>query len=196
MSGNEKFNIENSIQESIKAKISLIEIQDEINKSIEIIYKKIKTGGKILLCGNGGSAADAQHLVAEFLVRLRPHVNRMSIPALTLATDTSTITACGNDYSFDEIFSRNLSSLGNSKDVLIVISTSGNSNNLIKALKIAKRKKIFSIGFLGCKGGKMKNICNIPLIVDHQITARIQEAHILLGHHIFESVENLLIKKS
>ena len=196
MSGNEKFNIENSIQESIKAKISLIEIQDEINKSIEIIYKKIKTGGKILLCGNGGSAADAQHLAAEFLVRLRPHVNRMSIPALTLATDTSTITACGNDYSFDEIFSRNLSSLGNSKDVLIVISTSGNSNNLIKALKIAKRKKIFSIGFLGCKGGKMKNICNIPLIVDHQITARIQEAHILLGHHIFESVENLLIKKS
>ena len=84
--------------------------------------------------------------------------------------------------------------MGNTKDVLIVISTSGNSNNLVKALKVAKRKKIFSIGFLGCKGGKMKNFCNLPLIVNHQITARIQETHILIGHHIFENVENLLIK--
>ena len=168
----------------------------EINKSIQLIYKKLINGGKVILCGNGGSAADAQHLAAEFLVRLRPKVNRHSIPAITLATDTSTITACGNDYSFDDLFARNLSSLGNKRDVLIVISTSGNSKNVIKALKVAKNKKISTIGFLGCKGGKMKKLCDIPLIVNHNITARIQEAHIFLGHHIFESVENLLIKKT
>ena len=191
-----KNNIENSLQDSIKAKISLIEIQSEINKSIQLIYKKLINGGKVILCGNGGSAADAQHLAAEFLVRLRPKVNRHSIPAITLATDTSTITACGNDYSFDDLFSRNLSSLGNKRDVLIVISTSGNSNNVIKALKVAKNKKISTIGFLGCKGGKMKKLCDIPLIVNHNVIARIQEAHIFLGHHIFESVENLLIEKT
>ena len=129
------------MQDSIKAKISLIEIQSEINKSIQLIYKKLINGGKVILCGNGGSAADAQHLAAEFLVRLRPKVNRHSIPAITLATDTSTITACGNDYSFDDLFARNLSSLGNKRDVLIAISTSGNSKNVIKALKVAKNKK-------------------------------------------------------
>ena len=116
-----KNNIENSLQDSINAKISLIEIQSEINKSIQLIYKKLINGGKVILCGNGGSAADAQHLAAEFLVRLRPKVNRHSIPQTTLATDTSTITACGNDYSFDDLFARNLSSLGNKRDVLIAI---------------------------------------------------------------------------
>ena len=192
--GKDQSNLENSLQESIKAKITLLDIKEDINKSIKMIYKKIKLGGKVLLCGNGGSAADAQHLAAEFLVRLRPNVNRASIPALTLAQDTSTITACGNDYSYEDIFARNLSSLGSRNDVLIVISTSGNSKNIIKALKEAKRKNIFSIGFLGCDGGKIKKFCNIPLIINHNTTARIQESHIFMGHHIFESVENLLIK--
>ncbi len=187
--------LEKSLHDSIKAKVSIIQIHDEVKKAIQQIYNRIKKGGKVILCGNGGSAADAQHLAAEFLVRLRPKVNRQSIPAITLATDTSTITACGNDYSFEDIFSRNLSSLGNNKDVLIVISTSGNSKNIIQALKVARKKKILSIGFLGCNGGKMKNLCDIPLLIDHQVTARIQEAHIFLGHHIFESVEDQLIRK-
>ena len=104
-------------------------------------------GGKILLCGNGGSAADAQHLSAEFLVRLDPKRNRTPIPAISLATDISTITACSNDFTFDRIFSRNLEALGSRNDILIAISTSGKSKNIIEALKVAKKKKILSVGF-------------------------------------------------
>ena len=111
---------------------------------IEIICQKIINGGKILLCGNGGSAADAQHLAAEFLVRLRPNINRPPIPAISLALDSSTLTACGNDYSFSDIFARNLEALGTSKDVLIAISTSGNSKNIIKTLKKQERKTFFN----------------------------------------------------
>jgi D-sedoheptulose 7-phosphate isomerase len=186
--------LKKTILESTKVKQSLIFIEKEINFAIDIITKKIKNGGKVFLCGNGGSAADAQHLAAEFLVRLRPHVNRYPIPALSLATDTSTLTACSNDYSFTKIFSRNLQALGSSKDVLIALSTSGNSLNILDALKVAKKKKIFTIGFLGNKGGKAKKLCNIKLIVQSNLTTRIQESHIFLGHYIIESVENKLLK--
>ena len=147
-----------------------------------------------MLCGNGGSAADAQHLAAEFLIRLKPDINREPIPAIALAQDTSTITACGNDYKFQDHFARILYALGDKNDVLIVISTSGNSKNIINVLRQAKKKKIFSIGFLGNLGGKAKKLCNISLIVDSKITARIQESHIFLGHYIFEKVENELLK--
>ena len=190
----DKNNYNISIKEHLKTINCLKKLYPQVNRTIKKLHKCLKSGNKILICGNGGSAADAQHLAAEFLVRLRPNVNRASIPALTLAQDTSTITACGNDYSYEDIFARNLSSLGSRNDVLIVISTSGNSKNIIKALKEAKRKNIFSIGFLGCDGGKIKKFCNIPLIINHNTTARIQESHIFMGHHIFESVENLLIK--
>ena len=127
-------------------------------------------GGKVLLCGNGGSAADAQHLAAEFLVRLRPHVNREPLPALSLAMDTSTITACANDFSFKYLFSRNLKALGSKNDILIVISTSGNSKNILEVLKEAK-KKIFSIAFLGNNGGKAKKISDLNLIIPSKTTA-------------------------
>ena len=100
-----------------------------------------------MLCGNGGSAADAQHLAAEFLIRLRPHVNRKPIPAITLATDTSSLTACGNDYSFDEIFSRNLNALGSKNDILIAITTSGNSKNILNVLKAARKKNKINLFF-------------------------------------------------
>ena len=195
MFGKDQSNLENSLQESIKAKITLLDIKEDINKSIKMIYKKIKLGGKVLLCGNGGSAADAQHLAAEFLVRLRPNVNRASIPALTLAQDTSTITACGNDYSYEDIFARNLSSLGSRNDVLIVISTSGNSKNILEVLKIAKKKNIFSIGFYGNNGGIAKKDTDLSLIVKSNNTARIQETHILLGHYIFDKVETMILSK-
>ena len=187
--------LENSVNESFSAKKSLINIKSEISKAILIISRKLSQGGKIMLCGNGGSAADAQHLAAEFVVRLKPKFNRKPIPAISLAQDTSTITACGNDFSFDIQFSRSLDALGKKEDILIVISTSGNSKNIINVLKAARKKRIFSIGFLGNRGGKSKKLCNIPLVVNSNNTARIQEAHIFLGHFIFESVENKLFNK-
>ena len=183
------------IEDSILAKKSLLLIEDKIILAIKTIYKKLTLGGKIFLCGNGGSAADAQHLAAEFLVRLDPKRNRPPLPAISLATDTSTILACGNDYSFNKVFSRNLEALGTTKDILIVISTSGNSENIIQVLKTAKKKKIFSIAFLGNEGGKAKKHTNINLIVKSKNVARIQETQIMLGHYIFEKVEEKMIKK-
>ena len=189
-------NLKKTIDNSIAAKKSLLLIEDKINQAIDIIAKKLIFGGKIFLCGNGGSAADAQHLAAEFLIRLDPKNNRIPIPAISLATDISTITACGNDFSFDKIYSRNLDALASKKDVLITISTSGNSKNIIKVLQTAKKKKIFSIGFFGTKGGKAKNITDLSLIVKSSSVARIQETHILLGHYIFEHVEKKFCSKN
>lgn len=183
-----------SISESIKVKKKLIFEKKKINKAIDQITKSILNKGKLLLCGNGGSAADAQHLAAEFLIRLRPSINRNPIPAISLATDISSITACGNDYDFNDIFLRPFQALYKPNDTLIAISTSGNSKNIINLLKFTKKKKIFSIGFLGNDGGKAKKYCKLPIIVNSNITARIQEAHIFLGHFVFEKVENKLVK--
>ena len=188
-------NLLKQIEDSISAKKSLENYYKEIQSSIKLISKSLLKNGKVLLCGNGGSAADAQHLAAEFLVRLRPNINRQPLAALTLATDTSTLTACGNDYSFNDIFVRPLKAIGNKKDILIVISTSGNSQNIINVSKQAKKMGMKTIGFLGKNGGKVKKLCNIPIVVKSNITARIQESHIFLGHYIFEKVENNLLKK-
>ena len=186
---------QNQLKENISVHYGMLKISKEIISIIENIQKKLKKGGKILFCGNDGSAADAQHLAAEFLVRLRPHINRNPIPAITLAQDTSTITACGNDYSFDDIFVRPFKALVNKNDILICISTSGNSKNILKVLKEAKKKNIYSIGFLGKGGGKAKKICDKPLVVPSNNTARIQECHIFLGHFILEKVEDFVISK-
>ena len=186
--------LKKTIDQSIAAKKSLLLIEDKINQCIKIIYKKLLLGGKIFLCGNGGSAADAQHLAAEFLVRLDPKRNRRPIPAISLATDISTITACGNDFSFNKIFSRNLEALGSRNDVLIVISTSGKSRNILEVLKIASKKKIYSIGFLGKNGGEAKKYSDLSLVIKGSSVARIQEAHILLGHYIFEHVEKKFVQ--
>ena len=180
---------------NIKTHLQLEKLLPDIEKTINTVHKKIKLGGKIMLCGNGGSAADAQHLSAEYLVRLRPNVNRKPIPAITLAQDTSTLTACGNDYDFSDVFRRPFQALAKKNDVLIVITTSGNSLNILKVLKDARSKKITTIGFLGGSGGKCKKFCDIKLIVPSKSTARIQECHIFLGHFIFEQVENLILKK-
>ena len=188
-------NLEKNINESIIAKRSLIALSKEIKSAIFMITQKLNRGGKIMLCGNGGSAADAQHLAAEFIVRLKPKLNRKPIAAISLAQDISTITACGNDFNFNVQFSRSLEALGKKEDILIAISTSGNSKNIINVLKTAKKMKISSVGFLGNKGGKAKKLCNIPLVVNSNNTARIQEAHIFLGHFIFETVENRLLNK-
>jgi len=186
---------ENSLSENIDIHQKLVDLLPEVNLAVNIIFKKLKLGGKLLLCGNGGSASDAQHLAAEYLVRLRPKVDRKPLPAITLAQDTSTLTACGNDYLFDDIFLRPFQALANKNDILICLSTSGNSKNIIKVLKEAKKRKISTIGFLGNQGGKAKNFCDIKLTVNSKITSRIQECHIFLGHIIFEAVENIIMKQ-
>ena len=190
-----KIDLQNQLEENINVHRDIIKMSKDVIDAIKNIQKKLKKGGKIMFCGNGGSAADAQHLAAEFTIRLRPHINRSPIPALTLAQDTSTLTACGNDYSFDDIFLRPFQALAKKNDVLICISTSGNSENILKVLKEAKKNNIFTIGFLGNNGGKARKNCDIKLIVNSNNTARIQECHIFLGHFILEKVEDLIISK-
>ena len=185
--------LKKTIESSIKAKKSLFLIEEKISLAIKVIFTKLSQGGKILLCGNGGSAADAQHLAAEFLVRLNPKINRIPIPAISLATDVSTILACGNDFSFNKVFSRNLEALGSTNDILIAISTSGKSKNILNVLKTSQKKKIFSIGFFGNGGGEAKKITDLSLIVKSTNVARIQETHILLGHYIFDQVEKKIL---
>jgi len=160
----------------------------------EEISSSIKNNGKIMLCGNGGSAADAQHLAAEMLVRLRPMNNREGIAAITLAQDTSTITACGNDFGYEKLYERVLTSLGKEGDCLIGITTSGNSENIILAMKAAKKMNIKVFGFLGCEGGEALAYCDETFIVPSNDTGRIQEAHITAGHALMEYIEDKLLE--
>tara|TARA_B100001013_G_C24452857_1_gene380351 strand:- start:112 stop:708 length:597 start_codon:yes stop_codon:yes gene_type:complete len=187
--------IKKLFKESIKIKKEILNsnILDVIERMGDEISNSIKNGGKIMLCGNGGSAADAQHLAAEMLIRLRPKYNREGIPAITLAQDVSTITACGNDFGFDRLFVRTLESLGNPGDVLIAITTSGNSVNVIKAMQLAKKKKIRVFGFLGAGGGQALEVCDEAFLVPSKDTGRIQESHITAGHALMEYVEDKLL---
>ena len=184
-----------AIEESIFLKKKIILLEKDINLAINLIYKTLKNKKKIYICGNGGSAADAQHLSAEFLVRLRPKINRRPLPIISLALDTSTLTACANDYDFKYIFSRNLEALANSGDLLFCISTSGNSKNIIEVLKKSKKIKIKSLSLLGNRGGIAKTVSDLSIVVPSRNTARIQEMHIFIGHYILEKVENLFLKK-
>ena len=184
---------ERQLSENIETHKMLSKLLPEIDKSIKIINQKLKLGGKLLFCGNGGSAADAQHLAAEYLVRLRPKVNRRPFSALSLAQDTSTLTACGNDYDFSDIFLRPFQALANKNDILIGIST-WKFFKYFKVLKYAHSRKITTLGFLGGSGGKCKKFCDIKLMVPSKSTARIQECHIFLAHFILERAEDLLIK--
>ena len=180
-----------SIKESLKNKQYLRIIEKIINQ----VFVTIKRNKKIMTCGNGGSAADAQHLAAEFVVRLNKNKNRRALPMLSLALDSSTVTACGNDLSFQNIFSRSLEAIGQKGDLLIVISTSGMSKNIIEVLKKAKKMKIKSIALLGSGGGKAKTLADLSIIVPNNNTARIQETHIFLGHFVLNAVEEKLFKK-
>lgn len=185
-----------SIEYANKLKLKLLEQKKNVEKIIDEIFITLKKEKKIFICGNGGSAADAQHLAAEFLVRLTKNIKRKSYPVIPLALDTSTLTACGNDMGFEHIFSRNLEGIGSQGDLLIVLSTSGNSKNIINVIKESKKKKIKSIAFLGNNGGKCKNKADIEIIVPSNNTARIQECHIFLGHVIFSEVEYKLVEKN
>jgi len=160
----------------------------------EIATKSIQNGDKLMLCGNGGSAADAQHLAAEMLVRLRPKNNRQGIPAIALAQDTSTITACGNDFGYDSLYERMVTSLGKEGDCLIGISTSGNSENILLAMRAAKKMNIKVFGFLGSGGGKAMDLCDEAFVVPSDNTGRIQESHITAGHALMEYIEDNLLE--
>ena len=162
----------------------------------DTITSAVQNGNKMMLCGNGGSAADAQHLAAEMLIRLRPKNNREGLPALALAQDTSTITACANDFGYEMLYERVLRSIGKKGDCLIGITTSGNSKNVILAMKAAQEMGIKVFGFLGCKGGKALKYCDEAFIVPSDDTGRIQEAHITAGHALMEYIEDRLIEQN
>jgi len=186
--------IKKDIKESIILKRKIEKFSKEIIGSVNLVANTLTKGGRLFLCGNGGSAADAQHLAAEYLIRLKKNNNRKPLPAISLAMDTSTLTACGNDLGFSNIFSRNLEALGKKNDLLIALSTSGNSLNVLKALKLSKKMELQSIALLGSKGGKMKGLANEEIIIPSHNVARIQESHIFLGHLIFELAEKIIIK--
>jgi len=189
-------NIKELFQESIALKQKIVDgdYLDVLSEMGEVASSAIAAGNKLLFCGNGGSAADAQHLAAEMLIRLRSKYNRASIPALSLAQDTSTITACGNDYSYDDLFARLLQSLGKENDVLIGVTTSGTSTNVVKAMKEAKKMGITVFGFLGNGGGTALEQCDLAFVVPDDNTGRVQEAHITAGHALMEAIEDQLIK--
>ena len=179
--------IKNEFNEHIKVANSLHCLADAVSISAQICIDCIKDGGKILLFGNGGSAADAQHIAAELVGRYK--VERKSLPAIALTTDTSALTAIGNDYGYIHVFDRQVEALANKGDVAIGISTSGNSINVINALKVASKLNCNTIGFTGQHGGEMNKICNINLSVPSEDIPRIQEMHILIGHTICHLID-------
>lgn len=164
-----------------------MEQMDVIQLMAERCKEALKAGNKVLFCGNGGSAADAQHLAAELIGRFQKE--RRSLASIALTTDTSILTAVANDYGYDEVFARQVEGLGRSGDVLIGISTSGNSANVVKAALKARDTGMHTIAFTGEGGGKLKDICDITFAVPSKVTARIQEIHIMVGHIICELVE-------
>ena len=182
--------IKMTIQESINTKLDLLNNYSfEIEDCAKIWIKTIQDGGKILFCGNGGSASDAQHIATELMVRLRHDNNRPAIPAIALTTDTSLLTAAANDLGFSEIFARQIEGLAQKNDLVVGISTSGNSPNILRAIETANRMGVKTQGFLGMGGGKLKQMVKSSIIVPSDNTARIQESHILIGHILCELTE-------
>ena len=189
-----KENIKNQILESAKIKNEMVKNGlESIEKAAELLIGSINAGGKILWCGNGGSAGDAQHLAAELMGGMSDH-DRMPIPSIALTTDSSFITAWSNDTDFDSIFSRQVQGLGAEGDVLIGISTSGNTENVINALKQAKYKNLKTIAFTGKTGGNLDGIADITIKVPSDNTQRIQESHIMIGQILCSLIELSILK--
>lgn len=186
--------IEKVLQDSIRIKESFIkENVSELILLAEKIVLAFTNDRKLLLCGNGGSAADAQHIAAEFINRFE--MERPPLPAIALTTDTSIITSIGNDYSFDDIFAKQIKAIGVEGDILLAISTSGNSPNVLAAAKAASSQGIYAVGLTGGDGGKLKGLCDSCLIVESDQTARIQETHNLVGHIICKLVDYILFQQ-
>jgi D-sedoheptulose 7-phosphate isomerase len=183
--------IEQLVSESIRVKSEFFRTNaDLVAETAHRVAAALRDGRKVLLFGNGGSAADAQHIAAEFVGRFIP--DRIALPAISLATDTSALTALGNDYGYDMVFSRQVEALGNGGDVAIGISTSGNSPNVLEALDVARKKGLLTIGFTGQDGGKMNGRADVLFRVPTRMTPRIQETHITLGHVLCELIDREL----
>jgi D-sedoheptulose 7-phosphate isomerase len=171
------------------------ELADTVIKVVDACETSLRQGGKLLFCGNGGSAADAQHLATEMLIRLRGSHERPSIAALALTLDAAMLTACGNDYGYDRVFERPLRGLGRAGDVLFGITTSGRSGNVVKALGAAREMGITTVGMLGGAGEPALGLCDLALLVPDTETARIQECHIALGHAVLELLEDRVVAR-
>ena len=182
-----------TIQDEFQSHLKTIEdvigtMEDDLEKTSILAVDTLKTGNKILIFGNGGSAADAQHIAAELTGRYK--TERRGLPGIALTTDTSALTAIGNDYGYDRVFDRQVESLANKGDLLLGISTSGNSKNVINALKLGQELGCKTIGFSGRDGGGMNEVCDVNLVVPSNNTPRIQEMHILFGHTICQIIDN------
>lgn len=188
--------IKKSLNDSKELLIKVIEDENLLRnllKASDICISRLNSGNKIMFAGNGGSAADAQHLAGELVSRL--NYDRDALYGIALTNDTSIITSVSNDYGFEEIFARQIKGLGQTGDIFVAMSTSGNSPNIIEAIKIAKQKKITTIGFTGESGGKMIDLCDYLFKVPSTNTPRIQEIHIKLGHILCELIEDGIFKK-
>jgi len=182
--------VKSTLEEHRQVVVKMAALEGEIASAGELCANALLQGQRIYLCGNGGSAADAQHIAAELIGRF---VNdRRALPAIALTTDTSALTAIGNDYGYDEVFSRQVAGLCRKGDVLIAISTSGNSDNVLKAVDAARRAGTSVIGLSGKSGGALDALCDVSLVVPSDVTARIQEMHIVIGHLICALVEEHL----
>jgi len=188
--------IKKIIKASIDTKQSVLQnegLLKTIAASVDVIVTAFRNGKRVYFCGNGGSAADAQHLAAEFSGRF--YTDRKALPAEALHCNTSYLTAVGNDYGFDEIYSRLIDGIGVQGDVLVGLSTSGNSPNILKAFKTAKKKEMITIGFTGKSGGEMRPLCDHLINIPSTDTPRIQESHIMVGHIICQLVEEKYFAK-
>jgi len=188
--------ISESLSESAETKLKMKdECSRQIIDAVDTVINAYKNKKKLLLCGNGGSAADCQHIAAELMIRLSHDVERPALPAIALTTDTSNLTAGGNDIGYENVFARNVEGLGNEGDVLLAISTSGNSGNIVKAVNMAKSKKMKVIGFLGGTGGKLKPMVDVAVVIPSNNVQRIQEGHITAAHMLCELIEKELYVK-
>ena len=183
------------LQEAVSVKEDFIE--KNISRLIQLaehVSDAFGNGKKLMLCGNGGSAADAQHLAAEFVNKFQ--IERPPLPALALSTDTSIITSVANDYTYEEVFSKQIRALGVTGDILLAISTSGKSVNILSAARTARERGIYTVGFLGGDGGEMLKLVDLALVVESYHTPRVQEVHILAGHLLCELVEHILFRRN
>ncbi|MBK7412650.1 MAG: SIS domain-containing protein [Ignavibacteria bacterium] len=181
------------IAESVATKQQLAsERTSDIRICGEMLATCAASNRLIMFCGNGGSAADSQHLAAELVVRLRGGIERRAIAALALTVDSSVLTAGGNDYGFDNVFKRQVEAFGTEGDVLVAITTSGTSKNIVMAVEEAKKRGVLTIGLLGGTGGILKDMCDASVVVPSTVTARIQESHILIGHIWCEMIEEAI----
>jgi D-sedoheptulose 7-phosphate isomerase len=187
--------VKRKLQDSIYLKQRVKnQLAPQIPDIAEVLSRCLRRGGKVFFCGNGGSAADAQHLAAELVVRLRKNSKRKALPALALSANSSLLTACSNDFGFKQVYTRQIEALGQKGDCLVAISTSGNSENVIQACQAARKKGLKVVSLLGEKGGRQSRFSDYRIIVPSNDTPRIQEVQITIGHIICELVERNLSK--